>query len=222
MSEDCLTSVMLVDDHEVVRELLRESLERTGEFRVVGEASDGAQAVALAPGLAPDLIVMDLLMPVKDGVEACREILELLPSTRVIMLTALGEEDAVVRSVAAGARGYLPKYSSKAQLLTVLREVVQGEFRIPGDAAGRLARAVRPPSDEVSRLLGSLTDREREMLLAFAGGMTYKQIGGMRGISALTVRNAMSAVQRKLGFGTRQQMVLWAVRNGLVEGDLSG
>ena len=133
------------------------------------------------------------------------------------MLTASNEQDAIVRAIAAGATGYLQKYSGKEQLLTTLREVAEGEFRIPGDAARRLARAVRSPSGDASERLETLTDREREILKLFAEGLTYQEIGEIRNNSGLTVRNAVSAVQRKLGFRTRQQMVLWAVRAGLVE-----
>ena len=219
--DDTRTSVMLVDDHQVMRDLLRDALENTGEFQVVAQAADGEEAVRVVREAAPDVIVMDVIMPVMDGIEACRQITELLPGTRVLMLTASNEKDAIVRSIAAGATGYLQKYSGKEQLLTTLREVAEGEFRIPGDAARRLARAVRSPSsDDGSERLETLTDRERAILKLFAEGLTYQEIGEIRNNSALTVRNAVSAVQRKLGFRTRQQMVLWAVRVGLVDGGL--
>ena len=219
MTTDNRTSVMLVDDHSIMRDLLRDALENTGEFQVVAQAADGAEALRLVPEAAPDVIVMDVIMPVMDGIEACRAITELLPDTRVLMLTASNEQDAIVRSIAAGATGYLQKYSGKEQLLTTLREVSQGEFRIPGNAARRLARAVRSPlADAASERLDTLTDREREILKQFAEGLSYQEIGDVREINALTVRNAVSGVQKKLGFRTRQQMVIWAVRSGLVDG----
>ena len=218
MTCDNRTSVMLVDDHSIMRDLLRDALENTGDFHVVAQAADGQEAVRMVQDAAPDVIVMDVIMPVMDGIEACREITELLPDTKVLMLTASNEQDAIVKSIAAGATGYLQKYSGKEQLLATLREVARGEFRIPGDAARRLARAVRSPSsDAVSEQLGTLTDREREILKMFAEGLTYQEIGEIRNNSALTVRNAVSGIQRKLGFKTRQQMVLWAVRTGLVD-----
>ena len=219
MTDEKRTSVMLVDDHSIMRDLLRDALENTGEFQVVAQAADGAEALRLVPEAAPDVIVMDVIMPVMDGIEACRAITELLPDTRVLMLTASNEQDAIVRSIAAGATGYLQKYSGKEQLLTTLREVSQGEFRIPGNAARRLARAVRSPlADAASERLDTLTDREREILKQFAEGLSYQEIGDVREINALTVRNAVSGVQKKLGFRTRQQMVIWAVRSGLVDG----
>ena len=219
MSTGNRTSVMLVDDHQVMRDLLRDALENTGEFQVVAQAADGEEALRLVAEAAPDVIVMDVIMPVMDGIDACRQITELLPGTRVLMLTASNEQDAIVRSIAAGATGYLQKYSGKEQLLTTLREVAEGEFRIPGNAARRLARAVRSPSsDDAAERLATLTEREREILKLFAQGLSYQEIGEIRSNSALTVRNAVSGVQRKLGFRTRQQMVVWAVRAGLVDG----
>ena len=171
MTTETGTRVMLVDDHSIMRDLLRDALENTGEFQVVAQAADGEEAVRVVREAAPDVIVMDVIMPVMDGIEACREIMELLPGTRVLMLTASNEKDAIVRSIAAGATGYLQKYSGKEQLLATLRDVAQGEFRIPGDAARRLARAVRSPStDAASERLGTLTDREKAILKLFAQG----------------------------------------------------
>ena len=219
MTADAKTRVMLVDDHQVMRDLLRDALEDTGEYQVVAQAADGEEAVRVVEEAAPDVIVMDVIMPVMDGIEACREITDRLPDTRVLMLTASNEQEAVVQSIAAGATGYLQKYSGKDQLLTTLREVARGEFRIPGSAVRRLSRAVRGgPEDSASEPLKALTEREREILKLFAGGLSYQEIGEIRSISALTVRNAMSGIQRKLGFRTRQQLVVWAVRIGLVDG----
>ena len=219
MTCDTRTRVMLVDDHSIMRDLLRDALENTGEYQVVAQAADGAEAVRLVEEAAPDVIVMDVIMPVMDGIEACREITDRLPGTRVLMLTASNEQEAVVRSIAAGATGYLQKYSGKEQLLATLREVAEGEFRIPGSAVRRLSRAVRSGSSESApEPLDALTEREREILKLFAGGVSYQEIGEIRSISALTVRNAMSGIQRKLGFKTRQQLVVWAVRIGLVGG----
>ena len=218
MTAENLTSVMLVDDHSIMRDLLRDALENTGEFQVVAQAADGAEALRMVQEVAPDVIVMDVIMPVMDGIDACREITELLPDTRVLMLTASNEQDAIVRAIAAGATGYLQKYSGKEQLLATLREVAEGEFRIPGSAARRLARAVRSPmADAAFERLDALTDREKGILKLFTEGLTYQEIGEIRNNSALTVRNAVSGVQKKLGFKTRQQMVIWAVRAGVVD-----
>ncbi len=217
MTSSAQTRVMLVDDHSIMRDLLRDALENTGEFLVVAQAADGAEALRIVAEAAPDVIVMDVIMPVMDGIEACREITELLPGIKVLMLTASNEKDAIVRSIAAGATGYLQKYSGKEQLLTTLREVAEGEFRIPGNAARRLSRAVRNlPDGAASERLDALTQREKEILKLFAEGLTYQEIGEKRNTSGLTVRNAVSGIQKNLGFKTRQQLVVWAVRIGLV------
>ena len=123
--------VLLADDHAVTREGLQVILERSEEFEVVGQARDGVEAVKAASELSPDLIVMDVMMPKKDGVEACREIMESLPETRVIMLTASTEANAVIEAVAAGATGYLQKVSGMDQLLSAVKVVAAGEMRLP-------------------------------------------------------------------------------------------
>ena len=218
MTCDTRTSVMLVDDHSIMRDLLRDALESTGEYRVVAQAADGQEALRMVEEIAPDVVVMDVIMPVMDGIEACREITERLPDTRVLMLTASNEQDAIVRSVAAWATGYLQKYSGKEQLLATLREVAQGSSVSRGVRCGACpGRCAVSRDDDVSEPLKALTEREREILKQFAQGLSYQEIGEIRSISALTVRNAMSGIQRKLGFRNRQQMVVWAVRSGLVD-----
>ena len=132
MTSEVRTSVMLVDDHSIMRDLLRDALENTGEFRVVAEAADGLDALGVVVEAAPDVVVMDVVMPVMDGIEACRQITDLLPETRVLMLTASNEPDTIVRSIAAGATGYLQKYSGKEQLLATLRGGGPGRVPHPG------------------------------------------------------------------------------------------
>ena len=147
--------VMVADDHPIMRDGLRDALEGEGDFEVVGLAVDGVEAVRMAQSVAPQVIVMDVMMPNKDGVDACREIMELLPDTRVLMLTASTTEDAVVEAIAAGATGYLQKDSGPEELAGAIREVAQGRLRIPekGHTAGlridpRPAEAHRQPGPE--------------------------------------------------------------------------
>ena len=169
---DAQTRVMLVDDHSIMRDLLREALENTGQYLVVAQAADGEEALGLVSEAAPDVVVMDVIMPVMDGIEACRRITDLMPDVKVLMLTASNERDAIARSISAGATGYLQKYSDKEQLLTTLGQVVDGEFRIMGDVAKRLSRASRGLSNQAnSQLMNLLTEREREILKLFADGL---------------------------------------------------
>ena len=143
MSANERIRVMIVDDHSIVRVGLKQVLEQSGEFEVVGEAADGEEAVRVAADVSPDVVVMDVIMPKKDGVEACREIMESAPETRVLMLTASTEEDAVVEAVAAGATGYLQKETDREQLLSAVRDVARGDLRLPTEIVRRTFKALR-------------------------------------------------------------------------------
>ena len=210
--------VMLVDDHPIVKMGLKVMLEQSGDLAVVGEASDGLEAVEMAERLRPDIIVMDVMMPQLDGIEACRIIMEKLPETQVLMLTASLERDAVIEAVAAGATGYLQKYSGGEQLEEVVRAIAAGSLRIPQDALKRSLALVRDELWEKSRRgPNTLTARERELLTQFASGNPYGSIAEAKGISPVTVRNTIARVQNKLGLDTKQELVIWAVRHGLLE-----
>ena len=135
--------MLLADDHSVTREGLQSILERSEEFEVVGQARDGVEAVQAASELSPDLIVMDVMMPRKDGVEACREIMESLPETRVLMLTASTEANAVIEAVAAGAAGYLQKVAGMDQVLGMMKSAAAGEGRLPTEVVRRVFDRMR-------------------------------------------------------------------------------
>ena len=208
--------MLLVDDHSIMREGLQSMLEQSEEFEVVGQARDGVEAVKAASELSPDVVVMDVMMPNKDGVEACREIMESAPETRVIMLTASTEEDAVIEAVAAGATGYLQKVSGMDRLLSTVKVVAAGEMRVPPAVVRRVFRGIRGraiPEEEQ----GELTPREKEILASFCRGMSYAAIAETRGVKPVTIRNAIYLIQGKLGLGTKQEVVVWAVRNGLLD-----
>ena len=203
MSTEPKTKVMIVDDHEIVRDGLREILHQTGEFEVVGEAATFDEAVGSVVDAAPDVVIMDILMPKRNGIEACRDIRELRPETRVLMLTASHDHEAIVKSVAAGATGYLQKYSGMDSLLAAVRGVARGEFHVQGDAArGLLTGEGVEGRMTPSAGLTDLTDREREILRMFVRGMSYAQIAEVRGNRPLTVRNTIYGIQRKLGVRT--------------------
>ena len=213
--------VMLVDDHPITRRGLREVLEDAGTFEVVAQAGDGVEAITQAEETRPDVVVMDVMMPKKDGVEACRSILDLLPETKVLMLTASSEDDAVIEAIAAGAAGFLQKYSGSDELMDAIRKVAEGRLMIPDDAVRRAFRLIRSgtvltPGPKV------LTVREREILTHFARGKPYARIAEALGVSTVTVRNAIYRVQDKLGVESKQEIVVWAVRNGLLDGEVDG
>ena len=212
------TKVMIVDDHEIMRDGLRELLHQSGDFDVVGEAADGEAAVRIAQELRPDVIVMDVMMPIKDGIDASREITETLPDTRVLILTAATEEDAALEALAAGATGYLQKYSGKKELLRTLRDVADGEYRMSNNVLRLVFADVRASAQrKKTRGQGELTRREREILTLFARGLSYAKIADARGNQPVTVRNAIYGIQNKLKIETKQELVVWAVRNGLLD-----
>ena len=207
--------MLLADDHAVTREGLQVILERSEEFEVVGQARDGVEAVKAASELSPDLIVMDVMMPKKDGVEACREIMESLPDTKVIMLTASTEADAVIEAVAAGAVGYLQKVAGIDQLLGMMRSAAAGEGRLPIEVVRRVFDRLRSGAKSKEEI--ALTPREKEILASFCRGMSYVAIAEARGVKVATIRNTIYTIQVKLGVASKQEIVVWAARNGLLD-----
>ena len=209
---------MIVDDHQIMRDGLREVLERSGDFTIVAEAGDGDTALEIATAVNPAVVIMDVTMPGKNGIDASREITETLPETRILILTASTQDDAVMEAVAAGATGFLQKHTGKDMLLKTVRDVAQGEYRIPATTMRRVfaqTRAAANPNDTSNT--ATLTPREREILTLFAEGQSYAGIAEIRGNSPLTIRNAIYAIQDKLAIDTKQQLVVWAVQNGLLD-----
>ena len=210
--------VLLADDHSVMREGLRLMLEQSKEFEVVGQARDGEEAAKSASEVSPDVVVMDVMMPNKDGVEACREIMETVPDVRVVMLTASTEEDAVIEAIAAGATGYIQKVSGMERLLDTVRDVAAGELRVPADVVTRVFARIRAEAEDgEEKGLARLTKRDIEILTSFCRGMSYGKIAEAREVKPVTIRNAVYAIQGKLGVGSKQELVVWAVQNGILD-----
>ena len=210
--------MMVVDDHPMMRDGLRDALEESGRFEVVGLAADGEEAVRTAEGLGPEVIVMDVMMPGKDGIDACREIMEILPDTRVLMLTASAEPDAVIEAVAAGATGYLLKYSPQKEFVEAVLDVAEGRLRILDKAVREVFAMVRRARDPAPRqAVDELSALELETVTLFASGKSYAQIAETRSNSTVTVRNSLYRIQDKLGISTKRELVIWAVRNGLLD-----
>ena len=218
MSSQARIRVLVVDDHPIMRDGLRDVLDGSGHFEVVGQAEDGDEAVRIAQELKPEAIVMDVIMPRMNGIDACRDILDLLPETRIVMLTASTEADAVIEAVAAGATGYLQKYSRPEELVATVLDVAEGRLRIPEQAVRDVFAMLRDQRQAVTRQpADKLTELERDTLAQFASGKSYAEIAYERGNSVVTVRNNLYRVQDKLGIRTKQELVIWAVRNGLVD-----
>ena len=202
--------VVVVDDHWVVRQGLRLFLGQQDGIEVVGEAADGEEALGVVEALRPDVVLMDLLMPRLDGVEAIRRIRERWPKVAVVALTTVDEGESVVGAIAAGATGYLLKETRGEALVTAVRAAAEGRVELSPEAARRLATAIRP------RAAGeALTRREREVLGLVAEGLPNRQIGQRLGITEKTVKAHVTRVMEKLGVRTRTQAALAAVRSGV-------
>jgi DNA-binding NarL/FixJ family response regulator len=212
--------ILIADDHSVVRQGLRMFLSLDPELEVVGEASDGAQAVELARALRPQVVLMDLLMPAMDGITATGIIRRELPETEVIALTSVLEDASVVGAVRAGAIGYLLKDTQSEDLRRAVHAAAAGQVQLAPQAAARLMREVVTPEP----LSGptALTDRETEVLRLLARGQANKQIARELHIAEKTVKTHVSSILAKLGVQSRTQAALYAVRAGLVSEDQLG
>jgi two-component system, NarL family, response regulator LiaR len=215
---DAIT-ILVVDDHAVVREGLRAFLAVQEGFQIVGEAADGEEALEQAERLEPDVILMDLVMPNRDGVSAMRELRTRAPHTRVIVLTSFLEEDRLLPALEAGAAGYLLKNSEPAELARAVRAAHAGEAIIDPVVAARLVHALsdRPAPGGARTHLDELTGREHEVLVLIAQGRSNKRIARALGISEKTVKTHVGHVLGKLGVTDRTQAAVLAVQEGLVE-----
>ncbi len=203
--------ILLVDDHSVVRKGLRSFLKYDPELEVVGEAADGAEALSLAQELKPDVVLMDLLMPVMDGIAATAAILRALPETEVLALTSVLEDASVVGAVRAGAIGYLLKDTQAEALCQAIKAAAAGQFQLTPKAAARLMQAVSAPESPEA-----LTERETEVLRLLAQGQSNKQIAHNLHNTEQTIKTHVSKIFSKLGVQSRTQATLYAIRIGLV------
>jgi NarL family two-component system response regulator LiaR len=211
VGETMTIRIVIADDHGVVRQGLRMFLALDSELEVVGEANDGAQAVQLARELKPDVVLMDLMMPVMDGISAIHEIRQSIPEVEVIALTSVLEDASVIGAVRAGAIGYLLKDTKAEELCRSIRAAAAGQVQLSPQAAARLMREVRAPESPQS-----LTERETEVLRLLAEGKANKEIALTLSISETTVKTHVSNILMKLGVPSRTQAALYAVRIGLV------
>jgi len=207
-----LPRLLLVDDHKLLRQGLRRAVEEAG-FEVVGEAGDGEEAVRMAIELQPDLVLMDITMPVLDGIEATRRLRQSCPEARVVILTMHGEEETVARALRAGALAYLLKDCSTDQVAATLHAVASGATDLSADLARSMLAELPGPGPAVAT---SLSTREAEVLQMFADGCSTVEVGERLYISAKTVKNHLASIYEKLDARDRTQAVLTAVRMGII------
>ncbi|WP_371740042.1 response regulator [Frigoribacterium sp. VKM Ac-2836] len=203
----------MADDHPIVRQGIAALLATTGDFVVVGQASDGEEAVALADALCPDLIVMDLRMPGLDGVDATEAVLSRHPSTKVVVLTTYESDDSILRAIEVGASGYLLKASPEDELLAGLRAVVAGQVALAPAMASRLVGRARTGGEPVPRT-SPLSPRETEVLGLVAEGCSNREIGRRLFVGEATVKTHLLHVFEKLGVNDRTRAVTLALELG--------
>jgi len=203
--------VLLVDDHTMVRQGLRMFLATDEGLYVVGEAENGQEALDRVAQLRPDVVLMDLRLPVMDGVRAIRQIKARFPDVEVIALTSVLEDQLVVEAMQAGASGYLLKDTHPEELVEAIHAAGRGEVRLHPEAAKRLSREVRTPE-----MRETLTPRETEILRMVGRGMSNKRIAQQLELSELTVKTHVSNLLSKLGLSSRTQAALFAIKEGLI------
>ena len=205
--------VMLVDDHAVVREGLKNYLGAVPEFQVVGEASCGSDVVRVAQETKPQVVLMDLVMPEMDGVEATRRLREALPDVKVIVLTSFADDDKLFPALRAGAVAYLLKDVSPRDLAEAISAAARGESRLHPEVTKRLMAGMAGGADKRPEDL--LTDREMDVLRCIARGKSNKEIGAELFISEKTVKSHVGSILDKLGLADRTQAALFAVKHGV-------
>jgi len=206
--------ILIADDHSVVRQGLRMFLGLDPELEIIGEASDGAEAVRMAHELNPDVVLMDMVMPVMGGIEATQTIRRELPDTEVIALTSVLDDGSVVGAVKAGAIGYLLKDTQADELRRAIKAAAAGQVQLSPQAAARLLREVRTPEPAA---VSGLTERETDVLRLIAQGKANKEIARDLVIGEKTVKTHVSNILMKLGVQSRTQAALYAAQNGLAE-----
>jgi NarL family two-component system response regulator LiaR len=204
--------ILIVDDHAVVRQGLKMFLKADRDLRIVGEAGDGAEAVRLARELEPDVVLMDMLMPVMDGIAATEAIRRELPDTEVLALTSVLEHASINSAIRAGAIGYLLKDTQAADLRRAIKAAAEHQVQLSPAVAAQLMREVRTP--DISQ---TLTEREQEVLRLIARGKSNKEIARELHIGEETVKSHVSNILGKLGVNSRTQAALYARRVGLVK-----
>lgn len=210
---DCKTTVMLVDDHPLLRKGLRQLLAFEAEFDVVAEASSGAEALSSAPDLDPDLIILDLNMQGMDGLETLKRLRDEGVTSRIVMLTVSDSNDDVIKAIGLGADGYLLKDSDPDELLEQIKKAASGKMVLSDAVNAALATAIRRPAEKPAADINSLTNREYEILSLIAKGQSNKLIARELDISDGTVKVHVKHLLKKLNLRSRVEAAVWMVNH---------
>lgn len=209
--------VLLADDHAMIREGTRRILEESGNIEVIGEASDGAEAIRQATALRPDVVLMDIAMPKLDGVKATQEIKKNLPSTAVLILSAYDDDAYLFPVLKAGAAGYLLKNCRGSELIDAVKAVIRGESVLHPVIAAKVLKSLSHSPEEEKAEDGLLTRREIEVLKTAASGLSNKDIAQNLNLSSRTVQAHLSNIFNKLNVGSRTEAIMVAFKQGIID-----
>jgi len=204
--------VFLLDDHEIFRRGLRALLDAEADIVVAGEASTASSAISRIPALHPDVAVLDVRLPDSDGVSVCREICSIIPETACLMLTAYGDDQALVGAVMAGAAGYLSKRTCGVELVNAIRKVAAGQSMLDPFASRQLMTRLRDHLSRTADPIATLSEQEKRVLDLIGEGLTNRQIAERMFLAEKTVKNYVSSLLTKLGMQRRTQAAAFAVR----------
>lgn len=210
------TKIIIADDHAVLREGMRNLLERENDFEIIGEASDGEEAVKLVSELKPDVVLMDIVMPKLSGIEATRQIKEISPATNILVLTAYSDIRYILGLLEAGACGYLLKNARGSEIAEAIRAVRSGESVLDAVVTQKLLQRVLGSTKEPGgvQTSGLLTSRETEILKLAASGMSNKDIADKLFVSLRTVKAHLNSIFNKIGVGSRTEAIIKGLKEG--------
>jgi DNA-binding NarL/FixJ family response regulator len=216
MKEDMAYSIFIVDDHDIIREGLKTILRRQSDYEVIGEAKDGEEALEKVSSLKPDILLLDITMPKKTGLEIIEQVLKKSPSTKILIISVHKANAYVLKALQSGVKGYLSKENAADDLLQALRKIVSGQVYLDAQASDYLLKKVSKPQEEMAAQ-SLLTDRETDVLRLVAEGKAAKEIAALLSLSPRTVENYKNNMLRKLGLHRTSDLIKYAIKNKIID-----
>jgi len=211
-------SIFIVDDHDIIREGLKTILRRQPDYEVIGEAKDGEEALEKVSSLKPDILLLDITMPKKTGLEIIEQVLKKSPSTKILIISVHKANAYVLKALQSGVKGYLSKENAADDLLQALRKIVSGQVYLDAQASDYLLKKVSKPQEEMAAQ-SLLTDRETDVLRLVAEGKAAKEIAALLSLSPRTVENYKNNMLRKLGLHRTSDLIKYAIKNKIIDID---
>jgi len=209
-------SIFIVDDHDIIREGLKTILRRQPDYEVIGEAKDGEEALEKVSSLKPDILLLDITMPRKTGLEIIEQVLKKSPSTKILIISVHKANAYVLKALQSGVKGYLSKENAADDLLQALRKIVSGQVYLDAQASDYLLKKVSKPQEEMAAQ-SLLTDRETDVLRLVAEGKAAKEIAALLSLSPRTVENYKNNMLRKLGLHRTSDLIKYAIKNKIID-----